>query len=177
MNWGFENEAAVKGPYAQRANRQRLQMLVNSTGYNLVLGTDESPSQANGFSDSTGLEFRTARIWSVFPYDAVSIMIRSMEMFHIVVTPTCGLHFHFSGVTLTDDQFNRISEALLKTHYWHTRKKWITDRSGETKYAPLRKICDGHYEARVFNASNKFHGIYQPWLFLKKLIVNETGAR
>lgn len=166
LKWGFENEAC--GP--------RFPGFLKYGEDNLEIGTDGSPNQAKGFIAWTGIEFRTTTPWTRFPIKAVIKMLQVMQEEKMEVTATCGLHFHFSGITFSNEQFYKLTDMLCKTHFWGTRKSWVNTDYSE-KYRPLRLVHTGHYEARIFNASNKFHGIYQPWLWLNKQIekIMKTG--
>ncbi len=62
------------------------------------------------------------------------------------------------------------------------RSRPRTDRDHRlNRYQPLREVndwqCESHYEARVFNSTREFHGVYQPWKFLRKLLMEIVSKR
>lgn len=180
LRWGIELEW-VSNQYTKLSLAEKAWDAFNFVNGKVPveLGADSSVTNAKGFEkDWGGYEFRTIDtfLWTRFPSSAVRTMLAFIAAYGGRVTPTCGLHFHFSGVTLSEVEFEVLKETLRKTHYWKTRTAWCAcpanSRAGgdEARYQPARIVSRGHYEARVFNASTSFHGILQPWLFLNRVI-------
>lgn len=180
LTFGLEVEAisGVEPPATGQISRFELVRgiaeRVGSPAFNSTfeVGTDVSPSQ--GRRDCLGVEFRTKILWNTFPTIGVLGLIELTPVLQLNVTKTSGIHYHFSGVDLTPREEQELNDRLKKTKIWRSRAGWCL---GDGKYTPLRKVRPGHYEARVFNGSLSYQGIYRPWLFLVRAIESVTATK
>lgn len=144
------------------------------------LGTDASiiSTTADKQKGTHGLELRSP-IFSRFPSKTLSKILGFLRENHCFVTPTSGLHFHFSGIYLgghtLSEYFNskmmELSRQVRKMRIAkHARKAHCLDISG--RYTPVRLVesKSNHYECRIFNSSLKTRAIYQNWKTLNKML-------
>lgn len=165
LRFGLELEFAIS--VAKPFDQWRRLINMGDSKLNLNLGTDHSPAKDR--PRHLGGEFRTMIPWVHFPKKEVTFIVNWLDSEGAEITSTSGLHFHFSGVEFTPTQFNRCFRLLEAAKHWKTRKPWLDGGIGN-RYAPLREVEQGHYECRVFNASNHYQGIYRPWVFLNRVI-------
>lgn len=169
LKWGLELEFA-RPAHATAGGTINLEY----SGINVAAKHDSSPRLATGFERYSGVEFITTKLWSTFPEKDVRVILEFANRHGYRVTPTCGMHFHFSGITLRRSQFDRLGEILSATNFWKSRAQWCALEKIGKKHSALKFVAPGHYEARVFNGTNSYQGVIRPWLFLVESIKKVT---
>ena len=131
-------------------------------GIPLSLYCDDPSSQWNiGYDDSVqtdnliGYELRTS-IWSEFPHETLEKILSKLKNIG-TITPTCGLHFHFSGPSysgLERENLKFKATRLFQLSNPHKEREHFC-----TLYPPvgsrsvLRQIYKSHWECRCFNGT------------------------
>ena len=120
------------------------------------IGADETASDERG----DGFELRSP-IFSVFPEEELELHLNSISKIGWI-TPTCGLHFHFSGAGfnylnfLDKSDFFFLSKELLNLGKPNPERSQFCqpcDSLHLHKNVALREISDSHWECRTFNST------------------------
>lgn len=181
INYGFELEfASSYGKHMIRDLLTEAKIDIKISLNNLdpdytkywYLGTDNSVlDDAVNLQDYMGYELRS-RIFSDFPFDEVKSICEVLKKI-ARITPTSGLHFHYS---YSSDNF--ISPSLVEEYVKRLRMPKKERRrycmQYYDKYRPICRVLNEalitHYECRVFNASLKPRAIFQNWKTLNTIL-------
>lgn len=130
------------------------------------------------FDQFIGVEIRSP-VFTIFPEEKLTKLLNTLKS-NCVVTPTSGLHFHFSGPSYVKLCF--MSEAkliclanklfnLAKPN--KSRAKYCNPLGGfNNKRSALRQITESHWECRVFNSSFSIEEIINNFSNMLEILEN-----
>lgn len=110
--------------------------------------------------ENMGIEIRSP-IFTIFPEEKLTQLLSSLKDNECQVTPTSGLHFHFSGPSyvklcyLDNNKLIYLANKLFTVAKPHKKRAHYCNPLGgfNTKRSALRQIAESHWECRVFNSS------------------------
>lgn len=120
------------------------------------IGADQTASDEKG----DGFELRSP-IFSIFPKEDLAFRLKSISKIGWI-TPTCGIHFHFSVAGfnylsfIDKKEFLSLSQKLYELGKPNSERSHFCqphDRTHNHKNVCLREVSDSHWECRVFNSS------------------------
>lgn len=114
-----------------------------------------------------GMELRSPK-FDVFPQLILSSLLAKLRALPCVITPTSGLHFHFSGPSfsylcfLNDRKLGEISAKLLTLGNPSPKrlKHCGSITTFNTKASALRQLCEDHWECRVFDSTFEIEKVF-----------------
>lgn len=127
----------------------------------------------NLYNSHQGFEFQSPQFSNL--EEVKDELIKRLEFIkeHGRLTHCCGFHIHFSNGKINRE---RLSNYLAKRNkVWNPRKEYTGGfyQKEFSKYQNVRLVEDGHYEARIFNATTSLRAIYNYFKVLKNGLLNQ----
>ena len=175
--YGIELEFGAPIPDLTLSSILGIDLSVDSIYYTQHTVWSISEDLSASFAEYIGMEIRSPT-WDIFPYDKVKGLCQQLSANGCRLTPTSGLHFHFSGPSyvkldfLEEKTLQEISKRLFQIGKPRKERAKFCDPLGPkgTKRCALRQVADGHWECRVFNASFNIDEIKRDFDLMRKVL-------
>lgn len=158
--YGLEIEFGSRMPDITLSRAMGVDLSADSIYYIQNSTWNISEDFSASYGSLLGMELRSPK-FTIFPEDDLLGYTHQLSENGCAITPTSGLHIHFSGPSyaklsfLNDSRIQEISKRLFSLAKPNKEREKYCDPLGlnSTKRCALRQICDSHWECRVFNST------------------------